>query len=54
MVRRSSLSLLPAADAELAPFEHERAAWVRHMLAAEPPDLAAYLRDTFRDGPAGG
>jgi hypothetical protein len=39
---------------ELAPFEHERSAWVRHMLEAEPADLAAYLRDTFPDGPAGG
>ena|SRR5258706_11128285 len=39
---------------ELAPFEHERAAWVRHMLEAEQPDLAAYLGDTFADGPSGG
>jgi len=39
---------------ELAPFEHERAAWVRHMLEAEPPDLAAYLADTHPPGPVGG
>jgi hypothetical protein len=39
---------------ELAPFEHERSAWVRHMLEAAPADLAAYLADTFPDGPAGG
>jgi hypothetical protein len=39
---------------ELAPFEHERSAWVRHMLEAEPPDLAAYLADTLPAGPAGG
>jgi hypothetical protein len=38
---------------ELAPFEHERAAWVRHMLAPERADLAGYLADTYRDGPAG-
>jgi hypothetical protein len=38
---------------ELAPFEHERAAWVRHMLVPEPPDLKAYLADVFPDGPSG-
>lgn len=30
---------------ELATLEHERAAWVRHMLAPHEPDLAAYLAD---------
>lgn len=39
---------------ELAPFGHERSAWVRHLLEPERPDLAAYLADTYRPGPAGG
>ncbi|MEO3770324.1 hypothetical protein [Micromonospora sp. B9E7] len=38
---------------ELAVLEHERAAWVRHMLAPETPDLAAYLDDTRAEGPVG-
>jgi hypothetical protein len=38
---------------ELAPFEHERAAWVRHMLVPDRPDLAAYLADTLPPGPVG-
>jgi len=38
---------------ELAPFEHERAAWVRHMLAPATPDLAAYLADTMAPGLVG-
>ena len=38
---------------ELAPFEHERAAWVRHMLVPERADLAGYLADAYRAGPAG-
>lgn len=39
---------------ELAPFEHERAAWVRHMLEPERPDLASYLADLLPAGPIGG
>ena len=39
---------------ELAPFGHERSAWVRHMLEPERADLAAYLADTFPEGPSGG
>ncbi len=38
---------------ELAPLEHERAAWVKHLLSGAP-DLAAYLADTCRPQPAGG
>lgn len=38
---------------ELAPFGHERSAWVRHMFGAEKPDLDAYLADVVPDGPAG-
>ena len=36
---------------ELAVLEHERSAWVRHILSAEAPDLAGYLGDTVTDGP---
>jgi hypothetical protein len=39
---------------ELAPFGHERSAWVRHLLAPERPDLDGYLADFFPEGPAGG
>lgn len=39
---------------ELPPLEHERSAWVRHMLAPDVPDLDAYLRDVVADGPVGG
>jgi len=35
---------------ELAPLGHERAAWVRHVLAPETPDLAGYLRDSLASG----
>ncbi len=32
---------------ELAPFGHERAAWVRHILAPDEPDLSGYLADVL-------
>jgi hypothetical protein len=35
---------------ELAPLGHERAAWIRHVLSPERPDLAAYLADVLPDG----
>jgi hypothetical protein len=35
---------------ELAPFGHERAAWIRHVLAPDQPDLAGYLADVFPGG----
>lgn len=38
---------------ELAVLEHERAAWVRHMLLPESPNLINYLRDTRAEGPVG-
>ncbi|MFF4879849.1 hypothetical protein [Micromonospora sp. NPDC000668] len=38
---------------ELAVLEHERAAWVRHMLVPESPDLTGYLQDTRAEGPVG-
>ncbi|MEU8131813.1 hypothetical protein AB0B68_31760 [Micromonospora sp. NPDC049049] len=38
---------------ELAVLEHERAAWVRHMLLPESPNLTDYLRDTRAEGPVG-
>jgi hypothetical protein len=38
---------------ELTLLEHERAAWVRHMLVPDEPDLDAYLADTVPDGPVG-
>ncbi|MEV5972453.1 hypothetical protein [Streptomyces sp. NPDC051921] len=38
---------------ELAPLGHERAAWVRHMLAAETADLDAYLADALTSGTTG-
>lgn len=39
---------------ELPPLEHERSAWVRHVLSPAAPDLAAYLTDTLPGGPIGG
>ncbi|GII63388.1 hypothetical protein Skr01_34730 [Sphaerisporangium krabiense] len=39
---------------ELPPLEHERAAWVRHMLAPDEPLLPAYLADTLPEGRVGG
>jgi hypothetical protein len=38
---------------ELAPVEHERRAWVRHMLRPDNPDLGAYLADYLPDGTTG-
>jgi hypothetical protein len=38
---------------ELAPFEHERSAWVQHMLSGEA-NLGAYLADTCAPGAVGG
>ena len=38
---------------ELAALEHERSAWVRHVLQAEPPDLQAYTADQLAPGPTG-
>jgi hypothetical protein len=38
---------------ELAMLEHERSAWVRHVLAPGEPDLKAYLADFMPDGPIG-
>ncbi|WSM31759.1 hypothetical protein OG776_11245 [Streptomyces sp. NBC_01689] len=38
---------------ELPPILHERDAWVRHLLAPEVPDLAAYLADSLPAGTTG-
>jgi hypothetical protein len=38
---------------ELTLLEHERAAWVRHMLVPDEPDLNGYLADLVPDGPVG-
>ena len=38
---------------ELPVLAHERSAWVRHLLAPDEPDLAAYLADAHPDGPVG-
>jgi hypothetical protein len=38
---------------ELTLLEHERAAWVRHMLVPAEPDLGGYLADLVPDGPVG-
>ncbi|MEV1333770.1 hypothetical protein AB0J20_29830 [Micromonospora costi] len=38
---------------ELGVLEHERAAWIRHVLAPERPDVEAYLADTRAEGPVG-
>jgi hypothetical protein len=35
---------------ELAVLEHERSAWVRHVLSPEVADLGAYLFDTVSNG----
>ena len=35
---------------ELAPLAHERAAWIRHILAPDQPDLDGYLADTLPAG----
>lgn len=39
---------------ELAPFGHERSAWVRHVLEPDPPDLDGYLTDSYPEGLVGG
>lgn len=39
---------------ELAPFEHERSAWVHHMFERDKPNLDAYLTDVMPSGPVGG
>lgn len=38
---------------ELPPIQHERDAWVRHMLAPHRPDLDAYLADSLPEGTTG-
>ncbi|MDH2425608.1 hypothetical protein [Sphaerisporangium sp. TRM90804] len=38
---------------ELPPLEHERAAWVRHLLDPDEPDLDAYLADLPKEGMIG-
>ena len=38
---------------ELPPIQHERDAWVRHMLVPEIPDLDAYLIDSLPAGTTG-
>ena len=38
---------------ELPPIQHERDAWVRHMLLPDAPDLAGYLGDTMPAGTTG-
>lgn len=38
---------------ELPALEHERAAWVRHMLVPDAPDLDGYLADTRLEGTVG-
>ncbi|PZF98159.1 hypothetical protein [Micromonospora deserti] len=38
---------------ELGVLEHERAAWARHVLAPDRPDLAGYLAETRAEGPVG-
>jgi hypothetical protein len=35
---------------ELAPLNHERAAWIRHVLRPATPNLDAYLADVLPDG----
>lgn len=37
---------------ELTPLDHERSAWIRHVLARETPDLAGYLTDIMPEGTA--
>ncbi|MEV7968656.1 hypothetical protein AB0O34_22120 [Sphaerisporangium sp. NPDC088356] len=39
---------------ELPPLEHERAAWVRHMLTPDNPRLSTYLSDIPAEGMVGG
>ena len=35
---------------EIPPIQHERNAWVRHMLAPDAPDLDGYLADAMASG----
>jgi hypothetical protein len=39
---------------ELAPLEHERSAWVRHVLDPSEADLEGYLADVLAEGLIGG
>jgi hypothetical protein len=39
---------------ELPALTHEPAAWVRHMLTTDAPDLPGYLADTLQPGLVGG
>jgi hypothetical protein len=39
---------------ELGPLQHERDAWIRHMLKPAEPDLDAYLADSMTSGTTGG
>lgn len=39
---------------ELAPLEHERSAWIRHMLEPDQGDLAGYLADMMPEGTTAG
>ena len=38
---------------ELAVLEHERAAWVRHVLDEDPPDIEGYLKDSYNAATVG-
>ncbi|QGN48740.1 hypothetical protein ACN26Y_22200 [Micromonospora sp. WMMD558] len=38
---------------ELGMLEHERAAWIRHVLAPDRPDVEAYVADTRAEGTVG-
>jgi hypothetical protein len=38
---------------ELPPLEHERSAWVRHLIEPERPDLPACLADALPEGKVG-
>jgi len=38
---------------ELVPLEHERSAWVRHILRPDAPDLDGYVADQHKPGPVG-
>jgi hypothetical protein len=39
---------------ELGPLQHERDAWIRHMLKAAEPDLDGYLADSMTSATTGG
>ncbi|WP_432133884.1 MULTISPECIES: hypothetical protein [unclassified Streptomyces] len=39
---------------ELPPIQHERDAWVRHLLSPDIPDLHSYLTDSLPEGSTGG